>query len=328
MTPALPMRGARGRALHVIALAAVLAIGLAACGASGESAAPDGGRLSVVASTTVFADLVSQVAGEEASVRSLVPAGTDVHTFDPKPSDIARVADADLIVMNGLGLDDWVARIVDDSGSKAQVVKLAVDLPGVSYIEGGARDGESEDGGDHAAGVEAGLNPHLWLDVSLATKYVERLATALVDAGADRAVIESRSAAYRERLSALDDEVRRQFEAVPANDRTVVSFHDAFPYFARAYGLEVAGVVVEAPGQDPSAAAIAALIDAIRASDVRVILAEAQFPPDLLDAIASETDATVVSDLYTDALGDPPADTYEGIIRWDAQQILKALTPG
>ncbi len=320
------MRGTRGRASLAVSLAAVLAVGLAACGVSNESANPADGRLSVVASATVFADLVSQVAGEEASVHSLVPAGADVHTFDPKPSDMARVADADLIVMNGLGLDDWVAQIIDDSGSTAQVIKLAVDLPGVSYIEGGAHGGESESGGE-SEGEESGLNPHLWLDVSLAAKYVDRLAAALVDAGADRAVIESRSAAYRERLSALDDEVRRQFDAVPASDRTVVSFHDAFPYFARAYGLEVAGVVVEAPGQDPSASAIAALIDAIRASDVRAILAEAQFPPNLLDAIASETDAAVVSDLYTDALGDPPVDTYEGIIRWDAQQILAALTP-
>lgn len=297
---------------------------LAGCAPSGATASPDAARLTVVASTTVFADLVSQVAGQEASVHSLVPAGAEVHTFDPRPSDMARVVEADLIVMNGLGLDDWVDRMVDDSGSTAPVVVLAADLPGVSYIESGGHD----DGDDDASPGGAGLNPHLWLDVSLAERYVERIATALVDAGADRGVIQARSEAYRDRLAALHREVLERFAAVPAGDRRVVSFHDAFPYLARAYGLEIVGVVVDAPGQDPSAGAIAALIDAVRAADVRAILAEAQFPQDLLDAIARETDVTVVADLYTDALGDPPVSTFEELIRWDVDQILAALSAG
>jgi ABC-type Zn uptake system ZnuABC Zn-binding protein ZnuA len=308
-------------AARLLAASAALVLAgaaLAACGSPGDTKAPDSAGLSVVTSTTVFADLIAQVAGSEASVHSLVPAGADVHTFDPRPSDVARIADADLVVMNGLGLDDWVGRIVDDAGSEAPVVELAVDLPGVSYIEGDAH-------ADGDAG-EAGPNPHLWLDVSLAARYVDRIAAALIDAGADPAVIRERTTAYRDRLTSLDAEVRRQLEALPAESRRIVSFHDAFPYFARAYGLEVVGVVVDSPGQDPGAGAIAALIDAVRSADVRAILAEAQVPPDLLDSIASETGVTVVDDLYTDAIGDPPADSFEGIIRWDVDQILAGLT--
>lgn len=300
------------------------------CSSPGATADLGDGRLKVVTSTTVFADLVRQVAGDAVTVTSLVPAGTDVHTFDPKPSDIARVADADLVVMNGLGLDDWVARVVEDSGADARVVELAVDLPGVEYIEGGERGDEAESAAasDDAHAGEEGLNPHLWLDVALAIKYVERIAGSLLEAGADAATVESQAAGYSRRLEALDDEVRQRFAALPADQRRVVSFHDAFPYFARAYGLEIVGLVVDAPGQEPSAGAIADLIDAIRGADASAILAEAQFPPDLVEAIAAETGVQVVSDLYTDALGDPPVDTFEGLIRWDADQISAALSPG
>ena len=104
----------------------------------------------------------------------------------------------------------------------------------------------------------------------------------------------------------------QQFGALPADHRRVVSFHDAFPYFARAYGLEIVGVVVDAPGQDPSASEVAALIDAIRASGARAILAEVQFNDRLARQIAAETGAIVVSGLYTDSLGDPPARHVRG----------------
>jgi zinc/manganese transport system substrate-binding protein/manganese/iron transport system substrate-binding protein len=126
-------------------------------------------------------------------------------------------------------------------------------------------------------------------------------------------------------MTALGGELRAQFEAVPPADRKIVSFHDAMPYFARAFGLEIVGSIVSAPGQDPSAGELAALIDAIRASGGRAILSEVQFSDELAQTIAAETGATVVGDLYTDTLGDPPVDTYPGILRWDVDKIVAAL---
>jgi manganese/iron transport system substrate-binding protein len=107
-----------------------------------------------------------------------------------------------------------------------------------------------------------------------------------------------------------------------------VSFHDAFPYFAAAYGLEVVGTIVDAPGQDPSAGEIARLIKVVRESGVRAVLAEAQFSPDLARTIAAETGVVVVTDLYTGSLGDPPIDTFEGLIRWDVERIVAGLAAG
>jgi ABC-type Zn uptake system ZnuABC Zn-binding protein ZnuA len=303
------------------ALAVVVALGVAACSGVGRSSpaatgpSPDPGAIRVVATTTVLADLVANVGGTAMAVSSLVPRGGEVHTFDPTPSDIRRVAEADVIVMNGLGLDDWLGDLVADAGSTATVVALGEDLEGVEYIAGG------DDGHEGEA-----VNPHLWMDVAYAAKYVERIVDALATADpAGAAGYRAAGDAYRAQLAELDAWVRDSLAAIPAADRNVVSFHDAFPYYARAYGLTVVDTVVDAPGQDPSAGALADLIAVIRANDIGAILSEAQFSPELVTTIADETGATVVSDLYTDSLGEAPADTFVGIIRWDTERILEAL---
>jgi manganese/iron transport system substrate-binding protein len=298
--------------------ARVLVAGLAfsllatACG-SGPSATPGPGTpLHVVTTTTVFADLVRQVGGSAVDVQSLVPKGGEVHTFDPTPTDVGRVATAGLVVANGLGLDDWLAALARDAGTNAPLVKLAEQLPGVTYLEG--------DGG-------ATPNPHLWMNVAYAEAYVDRIAAALTAADPTQAAVFAAGAsACRARLVALDTEIRTRLGTVPAADRNVVSFHDAFPYFAAAYGLHVVGSIVSAPGQDPSAGTVAALVAAIRANGVKLILAEAQFSPKLAAAVSGETSATVVTDLYTDSLGNAPADTYEGMIRSDVDRILGVIS--
>ena len=189
---------------------------------------------------------------------------------------------------------------------------LAEDLPGVAYI----------------AGDEPGepVNPHLWLDVEYAAKYAERIAEALAAADPEHAAdYEASLAAYATELAALDAEAAETLGSIPEADRTVIAFHDAFPYFAAAYGLTVDGTIVSAPGQDPSAGDLADLIRVVEANGVKAILAEAQFNDDLARTIADETGATVVSDLLTDSVGDAPQDTYVGAMRWNVEQVAAAL---
>ena len=291
--------------------ALVAALSIAACRPLGSPDPTSGpsGHLRVVATTTVLADLVSKVGGKDVNVRSLVRKGGEVHTFDPKPGDIAAVARADLVIANGLGLDDWLTSLAEDAGATAPIVKLGEGLDGVELIE-----------------TEGAANPHLWLDPKLAARYVVRIGDALADADPPNAdAYRTRVAEVEEQLGALDSAIRTELAAIPASDRRFVSLHDAFPYFARAYDFEIVGVVVEVPGQDPSAGEVAALIDAILAAGVRLILSEVQFDPSLVQTIADETGATVVFDLYTDSLGNPPLDTYESILSWDVDQIVAAL---
>ncbi len=312
--------------LRISLVFVALAVVGAACGApSGTSVSspgdPAAGRLPVVATTTVLADLVAQVGGDRVDVSSLVPPGGEVHTFDPTPSDLARVADAGLIVMNGLGLDDWLGGLAQDSGTEAAIVVLG-GVEGVEYVSG------DEHADEHAEEPDDGtepVNPHLWLDVANGIRYVERIGEALAEADpAHAAAYEASTRAYVERLTELDGWAREQLAAVPAENRRIVSFHEAFPYFARAYGLEIVGTVISAPGQDPSAGEIAELVSAIRATGARAVFSEAQFSPDLATAIAEEAGVTVEADLYNDSLGGE-VDSYEALIRWNVERVVAAL---
>jgi len=175
-------------------------------------------------------------------------------------------------------------------------------------------------------GGTGSVNPHLWLNVAYAELYVKRIVAALQAAApARQAVLQASGDAYLARLAALDTAIRAQIATLPAANRKLVSYHDAFPYFAAAYGLTIVGTVVPAPGQDPSAGQVVALIDMIRASGVKAIFSEAQFNPKIEQQLAAEAGVTVVSNLYNDALGAPPVDTYERMMRWNADRVVEAL---
>jgi manganese/iron transport system substrate-binding protein len=300
----------------LLGLVLVLVTLIGACGGGGQPSAPaHGDALHVVATTTMFADMVTQVGGEHVTVTSLVPKGGEVHTFDPTPADVRRLTDADLVVRNGLGLDDWLAALVADAGSAAPVVALAEDLEGVEYLAG--------------AEADEPVNPHLWLDPVLAARYAERIAEALSAADPDNAPrYEAGREAFAEELAELDREIAAAFEAIPEADRNVIAFHDAFPYFAARYGLAIDGTIVSAPGQDPSAGDLADLIRVVEAQGVKAILAEAQFNDDLAQTIAQETGATVVSGLLTESTGDATNDSYAEAMRWNARQVAAALGAG
>jgi ABC-type Zn uptake system ZnuABC Zn-binding protein ZnuA len=296
----------------LVGLATLIVLCAGACGRTDPSAEP--GALTVVTTTTVFADLVARVGGDRVDVHALVPRGADVHTFDPAPADAQAISTAKLIVMNGLGLDDWLTSVVRDAGATSTpLLKLADSLPGAELIRADPREG-------------GGSNPHLWMDVKNARGFASLIAAQLAAVDpAGKPAYDANLAAYDAQLADLDSSIRDQFASLPATSRRVVSFHDAFPYFARAYGLEIVGVIVPAPGQDPSAGEIAALIQAIRDSQVKAVLSEAQFDDRLVRTIAEETGAKVVSDLYDDSLGDPPVDSYVEMMRFDANQLIQAL---
>jgi ABC-type Zn uptake system ZnuABC Zn-binding protein ZnuA len=272
----------------------------------------------VIATTSVFADLARLALGDSLPIDSIVPAGIDVHTFEPSPSDAAKIAAAELILMNGLGLDDWVGSLIDAAHkSSSDVLRLGEDL-------------DTSDGWVYLTSSESGAvhvhDPHVWLDPKGAALYVQRIANRVVrDRPELAAAVRTASAKGLAALQALDSEVGTLFAATPAANRKIVTFHDAFGYYARAYNITIVGVAVAAPGQDPSAREIAALIDAIRASGVTTVFSEVQFPSKVLTSIAAETGATVLAGLYSDALGAAPGDTYLGAMRANATAIAASM---
>ena len=302
-------------ALAVASIVGASAVGACTAGTESSPSAPSGGYR-VVATTGVFADIAHMALGDAASITSIVPAGVDVHTFEPSPSDVALLESADLILANGLGLDGWVEPLVEAAGKGAADTLLLGDgldqASGWTYLMGG--------------GADAGIDPHIWLDPRGAALYVERIAERVSREAPELAArIETTSAESIAAIDALDRRLSDSFAALDPSQRTMVTMHDAFGYFARAYDIQIVGVAVESPGQDPSAQEIRALIDAIRAAGVTTLLGEAQLPSKVLEQIAAETGATVVQGLHSDALGAPPADSYLGMMQANADAILGAI---
>jgi ABC-type Zn uptake system ZnuABC Zn-binding protein ZnuA len=273
----------------------------------------------------MFADLAQLALGNNVAIETIIPAGVDVHTFEPSPADAQKLAGADLIVMNGLGLDEWALSLLEAAGkSEEDVLELAEGIDESNawvYLEG--EEHSEEESEEHGHG---GADPHIWLDPKGAAIYVERIAARVVADLPERAMaIESARDAGLAEIAALDEELRVGFAAVDVSKRKIVTFHDAFGYFARTYEIEIVGVAVEAPGQEPSAKEIAALIDAIKAAGVTSVFSEVQFPSKVLDQIAAETGATVLEDLFSDALGEAPAESYLGAMRANASAILASF---
>jgi ABC-type Zn uptake system ZnuABC Zn-binding protein ZnuA len=289
---------------------------LAACTAGARSSAagsgaatPGSGALKVVTTTTVFADIVQNVGGSRVEATSIIPPGVGPEDYEPKPDDARKLTDASLIVSNGVGLDDFLDDLLaSGTGGQTPHLVLGEGIPTLTV------DGEE--------------NPHFWLDPTLVKQYyLPAIAAALAEVDPEgKATYDANVASYGAQLDSLDAELDAQIDTIPEANRKLVTFHDAFPYFAQHYGFELVGVILENPGQEPSASDLAALVDKVKAARVKAVFSEAQFSPKLAETLAQEAGiTTVVTTLYNDALGPAPADTYVGLMRWNVDQIVAAL---
>jgi ABC-type Zn uptake system ZnuABC Zn-binding protein ZnuA len=290
-------------------IGAVTALLVVVAGCSGgPSGSGDSRVLQVLTTTTVFADIVSNVGGDRVEVSSIIPAGVGPEDYEPQPGDARRLSGADLVVSNGFGLDDFLKRLISAAdGEHAQLV-LGDGIPAIT--------------------VNGEPNPHFWLDPTLVVRYyVPAIAAKLGDLDpGGRAAYEANASAYAAKLTALDRELAADIATIPAADRKLVTFHDAFPYFARHYGFELVGVILPNPGQEPTAGELARLVQTVKTAGVKAVFSEAQFSPELAQTLAEEAGITqVVTTLYNDALGPAPADTYVGLMRWNVEHIVEAL---
>ena len=299
--------------MHRLQRAALLAMGMAAAlaGSRGAWAAP----LPVITSTTVLANLVVQVGGERVQVRSLAPAGTDPHTYQPTPESMRLLSRARLVFFNGAGLEEWWTKAVNAIASKdTLVVELS---KGLATLK--------NPGDSHGHGGEA--DPHVWLDPTKAVVYIERIRDALSQADAANAgYYGERARAYQGELDALDRWIQAEVAKVPPGRRKIVTFHNAFQYFAVRYGFAVKGFIVVSPGKEPSARGMAELVALIRREQIPAVFAEADFNPKMLEALAREAGVKVVTNLYDGSLtSGPPAESYLALMRHDVIQIVSAL---
>ena len=265
-------------------------------------------QLNVVASFSILADFVRTVGGDKVNLTTLVGLDSDVHVYTPAPGDAKRVAEAKLVIVNGLGLEGWLPRLVQSAGSKAQVITASA---GIAPLKLGSA-----------------ADPHAWQSVPNARIYVADIANALAAADPDDAgFFGAQAKAYLEKLEALDREVRDAVATIPADRRKVISTHDAFGYFAAEYGIQFIAPLGVSTETEPSARDIAAIIGQIKAARIPAVFLENISDDRLIRQIAAETGAKVGGTLISDGLtGEKgPAPTYIDMVRHNIKALTSAL---
>ena len=263
----------------------------------------------MVATTTQAADLVRQVGGARVNVDGMLRPGGDPHDYEPRPSDVAAVADATVVFRSGGEVDDWLSDVIDNAGGDAEVVTL---LDSVKRLDD---------------------DPHWWQDATNGVRAVEAIRAELTKADpAGRATFARNAERTARTLRSLDRQISACVERVPSAKRKIVTTHDALGYFARRYGVEVVGAVIPSLSTQAQASAgdVQRLVDQIRREDVEAVFPESSVNPDIEKAIAREAGASIGDPLYADSLGPKgsPGETYTGALAADASALVRGMSGG
>jgi zinc/manganese transport system substrate-binding protein len=271
--------------------------------------------LPVVASFSILADMVRQIGGDAVAVTSLVPPDGDPHEYEPKPSDLRALAAAQLLVVNGLGLEGWMTRLASASGYRGPTCTASTGIRPRRM---------TEDGGAIVT------DPHAWQDATNGAAYARTIAAALGKADPSRAA-EFRQAGERYVAAVLETDawIAQQFVPIPPARRIIVTTHDAFGYFGARYGIAVHSAEGISTDAEPSARDIARLVAQIKRDHVRAVFLENMTDPRLAAMLAQEAGATLGEKVYSDALSSPggPADTYLGMFRHNVPLFVAAMQP-
>ena len=293
--------------IAAILAALLLAALLAACG-GGDSATDGDGKVKVVTTLPLFADLVRQVGGDRVEVTSLAPAGADPHTFEPAPQDIRQVESASIAFGNGLNLEPSTEKIIQ------------------ANLKGGARYVKLAETAEEQGAQVMDDNPHLWLDIENVKLYLGIIRDSLtaIDKGGEVSYNQS----YQSSVGKLDEIAsygRGRIASIPAANRKLVTTHDAFPYLARYFGLSIVAFAEEEPGREPSPNDIANLTNGLKDQDVPAVFTEPQIEGanKTLERAASDAGVQVCT-LYSDSLDDR-VKSYEELIRFDADELARCL---
>ncbi len=293
-------------------VAAALAAALLVVGCSTNSAPrqargpsiPQDDKINVVTTFSTLNSFVEGVGGNRVQVQNLVPIGASPEDYQPSPQDIATLSRAQLVVENGAGIEAWLQHTIDSAGNAGmQQVVLSDGLPKI----------------DH--------NPHLWMDPVLARAYVAKIRDALARIDpAHKAEYTRNAQAYDAQLVALQTWIAKQIATIPARQRAMIVFHNAWAYYNRRFRIQTIGIIELSPGQDPNPAYIGNLVDLAREHNVRAVFSEPEYSPKLAQTLAKSAGIRIVTNLYDDSIGnDPRVHDYPSMLRYDTGVIVRAL---
>lgn len=297
-----------------ITLFLLMSILIASC-SSAPPPATDSGKLNIVATTSIVSDVVRQVGGDSVEVETLLPIGTDPHSFDPTPQDIAKVADADIVFANGAGLEAFIEHLLASADAEDRIVEVS---EGIELLVHPNTDN------DHAQG-----DPHTWTDPNNVMIWVENIESAFIAADSENAeTYTANAASYTAELKEIDAWIREQIAQIPPENRKIVTDHRLLGYYVREYDLEQVGALV--PGysslSEPSAQELAEIEDAIRELGVKAVFVGNTVNPNLAERVAEDTGTRLVH-FYTGSLSAPngEAGTYLDYLRYNTNAFVNAL---
>ncbi|HEV7253667.1 MAG TPA: zinc ABC transporter substrate-binding protein [Mesorhizobium sp.] len=334
-----------------------LLLGAAAFASPAQAQEPE--KLDVIATFSILGDFARQVGGDRVEITTLVGPNGDAHAYEPRPADAAALANADVILVNGLYFEGFLERLVETSGTAAPVVELTKGVETIRAGEGGPSHGAEEAGHGqeetHEHAAEAGhdhggeethaaeashateaeeahrhgdIDPHAFQSVANAKIYVKNIADAFCAADTQGCeTFRANARAYTARLDALEAEVKAAVAEIPADKRVVITSHDAFGYFGHEYGIDFRAPEGVSTESEASAADVARLIEEIREEKASAVFVENVSNPRLIEQIASETGLTVGGSLYSDALSEPsgPAGAYLDLMRHNVRTLKGAI---
>ena len=295
-------------------------VAVALIGMSSNSGATE--LLNVVASFSILGDLVQRVGGDRVQVHTLVGRDADAHVYQPAPADAKALALSRLVIINGFGFEGWIERLVKSSGYRGEVLVAAKGIRILKIPH--AREKEREHHHDNTGDVD----PHAWQDLSNAVWYVDNITQSLSQIDPEgKTIYQANASEFKREITLLDNEIRKIFNAIPKERRKVVTSHDAFGYFGRAYGIRFISPVGISTDAEPSAADVARIIQQIRREKIPAVFIESISNTRLLERIRQESGASIGGTLYSDSLSGPngQAQTYLDLMRHNAQVLAKAL---
>ncbi|USY25861.1 metal ABC transporter substrate-binding protein [Alcaligenes sp. 1735tsa3] len=303
----------------------VLALGLLAASLSVQAE-----PLRVVSSFSILNDMVKEIGGDKVMASTIVPANGDAHSFEPRPSDAKTLANAQLLVINGLEFETWLPRLQQAAGYKGPQVVATEGITPLAFEGGGHEDHAGHDHDHDHSHQHGSQDPHAWQSLGLAQIYVRNISKGLEQADpANAEYYQRRAKDYAQRIQELDDSIKTRLQAVPVEKRKVITSHDAFSYMGKAYDIRFIPLVGVSSQAEPSARDIAQIIQQARSEQIQAIFVENTVSAKLVEQVARETGAKVGGTLYSDALGAPGSgvDTYLGMMRSNTDQLVKALQP-
>lgn len=275
-------------------------------------------KIKIIASFSILADIAENIGGDRVEIDSLVGPGQDAHSFDPSPTDVVHIENAMLIIINGLGFEGWLERMMTSSRT---LPKIVVASDGIAPLH-------ADDAASTNIQHPNALDPHAWQDAANARIYAKNIMRALVTVDAEhRDIYVANFERFDAELSKLDAHIRNEIATIPVQRRKLVTTHDAFGYFEKAYGLEIIAPLGVAPEAQPSAKDVARIIRQIRTDSIPAIFLETMIDSRLAEQISSESGAKLGGKLYSDALSakNGPAGSYIAMMETNIRELKHAL---